>query len=65
VDLFLNLLEDDLIVPIVAGLFEDSCKKKLIQTSNLIDVNKDSLSFFPTDNFLVDQGRLEIRDDDA
>jgi hypothetical protein len=65
VDFFFYLFEDDLVVPVAACLFEDSRKEELIEAANLIDVHEDGLRFLAADDLFVEEGRLEIGDDDA
>lgn len=63
--LFFNLIEDDLEVPVLAGCLEDSRKEEFVQLSDLVDVHEDGVGLLPSDDLLVDQGGLEIGDDDA
>lgn len=63
--LFLDLIEDDLKVPVLAGCLEDSGKEEFIQLSDLIDVHEDGVCLFPADDLLIDQWGLKIRDNDA
>jgi hypothetical protein len=53
VDLLLHLLEDDLVVPVLAGLLENSDEEELIQTTDLIDVHEDSLRLLTSYDLLV------------
>lgn len=63
--LFFNLIEDDLEVPVLAGCLKDGGKEEFIQLSYLVDVHEDGVGLLPADDLLIDQGGLEIRDDDA
>lgn len=65
VHLLLHLLKDDLVVPIIARLHEDSRKEKFIQTTDLIHIHEDGLRFLTSDDLFVEQRRLEIRSEDA
>lgn len=63
--LFLNLIEDDFEVPVLAGCLEDGGKEEFVQLSDLIDVHEDGIGLLSADDLLIDQGSLEIRDDNA
>ena len=63
--LFFYFVEDDLKVPVLAGCLEDGGKEEFIQLSDLIDIHEDGVGLLPANDLLIDQWRLEIRDDDA
>lgn len=63
--LFFNLLEDDLIVPVVPRLLENSHKEELIQFPYLVDIHEDGEGFLTSDDLAIDQGCLEVGDNDA
>lgn len=65
VDLLLHLLENDLVVPVLAGLLENSDEEELIQPTDLIDVHEDRLRLLAGDDLPVEQGSLEVGNDDA
>jgi hypothetical protein len=53
-NLFFYFFKDYLVMPIIIGLFKDSCKKKLIQTPNLINVHENNLRFLSADDLFVE-----------
>lgn len=62
---FLNVLKNNLVMPIVHCSLKNRCKEKLIQMPNLINIKKDSLSLLRSDDLLVNQRGSEIWDDDT
>lgn len=63
--LLLHLLKNDLIVPILVRLFEDSYKEELIEPPDLIDVYEDRLGLFFADDLFVQERSLKVRNNDA
>lgn len=63
--LFFYLLEDDLIVPVVPCLLEDSHKEEFIQFPDLVDIHEDGEGLLTSDDLAVDHGCLEVGDNDA
>lgn len=63
--LFFNLLKDDLKVPVVPGLLEDSHKEEFIQFPYLVDVHEDGEGLLASDDLAIEHGRLEVGDNDA
>lgn len=61
----LNLLENDLVMPVLACLLENSHEEELIQTTDLVDVNEDRLRLLTSYDLLVQQRHLEVRHHDA
>lgn len=59
--LLLYLLKDDLVVPVITGLHENSGKEKFIQSTNLIHIHENSLRLLKSDDLFVEKWRLEIR----
>lgn len=65
VDLLLHLLENNPVVPVLAGLLENSHEEELVQTTDLVNVHEDRLRLLPSYDLLVQQGSLEVRNHDA
>jgi hypothetical protein len=54
-NLFFNMLKDHFIVTVVFCYFKDSCEKKLIQMSYLVNIQENCIRLVERDNFFIEQ----------
>lgn len=54
-NLFFNMLKDHFIVTVVFCSFKDSCEKKLIQMSYLVNIQENCIRLVERDNFFIEQ----------
>lgn len=61
VDLLFHFLENDLIVPVSFGFFEDSHEEEFVEAPYLVDVHEDGMGFFLGDDLFVEERCLKVR----